>query len=318
LFTRKLGSMNNTVQQDNLWDFGKIDWDEYESHRPPYPDELYKIIFKYHGDHQGRWSQALDVGAGGGTVTKELLSVFDHVYCSDAAAGYVAQAQERFATEKEKGSITFLQRKFHEFKPEQDFDSDDQLVDLITAGTCIHLAPSPGKVMSLFAPLLRSGGTVAVISYGTIPITEPDEPAGPLIYNALDAFSRYFHDKFVETRNHPGAATMQARYENVEFDPAVWRDVRRLKSLSGEYACPKWIESSAPNIGPNDTLEKLPDDFVMRVIDYEFLVKYFHNFGPGMVPMSVLSEHLAELKKVMSDRKIVVKWPFMGMLATKQ
>jgi hypothetical protein len=34
--------------------------------------------------------------------------------------------------------------------------------------------------------------------------------------------------------------------------------------------------------------------------------------------MSVLSEHLAELKKVMSDRKIVVKWPFMGMLATKQ
>lgn len=120
------------------------------------------------------------------------------------------------------------------------------------------------------------------------------------------------------TSIRPGAVTIQARYDNVEFDPAVSRNVRRLHSLSEEYACPQWIQPSAPNIGPEDKLETLSDDFVMRFIDYEFLVKYFHNFGPEMVPEGVLSEHLVELKKVMADRKIMVKWPFMGILATKR
>jgi hypothetical protein len=55
------------------FDFGRIDWDAYESHRPPYPDALYDMIFQHHQNHGGDLDVALDVGAGGGTVTRVLL-----------------------------------------------------------------------------------------------------------------------------------------------------------------------------------------------------------------------------------------------------
>ncbi|XEV07542.1 hypothetical protein FSHL1_012829 [Fusarium sambucinum] len=102
--------MAQTNSNAHNFDFGKIDWETYESHRPPYPDALYDVIFQHHQDHGGDWDLALDVGAGGGTVTKVLLHHFDHVVCSDAAAGYVAQAEHRFSQERSTGKLAHLVR----------------------------------------------------------------------------------------------------------------------------------------------------------------------------------------------------------------
>ena len=119
---------------DKSWNCNEVDWDEYECHRPPYTKELYEMIFQHHEQHGGQWDIALDVGAGGGTITKVLLQKFHHVILSDPSEEYVTRAQARFRKEADAGTVTFARRKFHEFKPQEDFPAGKQ-VDLITAGT---------------------------------------------------------------------------------------------------------------------------------------------------------------------------------------
>ena len=96
------------------------------------------MIFQHHEQHGGQWDIALDVGAGGGTITKVLLQKFHHVILSDPSDEYVTRAQARFRKEADAGTVTFARRKFHEFKPQEDFPAGKQ-VDLITAGTQVHV-----------------------------------------------------------------------------------------------------------------------------------------------------------------------------------
>lgn len=102
---------------DLNWNCNDVDWNEYESYRPPYRKELNELLFQLHELYGGKCDNAFDVGAGGGTITRFLLNKFHHVIFSDPSEEYNSRARQRFHKEADAGSISFLQRKFDEFKP---------------------------------------------------------------------------------------------------------------------------------------------------------------------------------------------------------
>ncbi|KAL6915157.1 hypothetical protein FSST1_012917 [Fusarium sambucinum] len=283
--------MAQTNSNAHNFDFGKIDWETYESHRPPYPDALYDVIFQHHQDHGGDWDLALDVGAGGGTVTKVLLHHFDHVVCSDAAAGYVAQAEHRFSQERSTGSMSFLHRKFHEFSPETDFPSG-RLVDMVTAGTCIHT-------------LWRS-----IQSYnraGTpVPILPPNDPAKHRIALTKDKILCWFHENVTKLDQIDATGTGQARYNNLNFDPSLWTYVRRITSLADEYVWPEWIKASESRVRTDlEQMEIVQDDFITKTVDYDFFPAYFNNLAPGYDISDLIEDDLKKIKEALGHRKVV-------------
>ncbi|KAH7070230.1 hypothetical protein FB567DRAFT_539521 [Paraphoma chrysanthemicola] len=307
-------------QQDNkthTFDFGEIDWDVYESHRPPYPRALYEMIFQHHGENGGRWDTALDVGAGGGIVTKVLLEHFQHVACSDAAAGYVSQAGRRFAQESNARRASFLERKFDEFNPDTDFPNGS-LVDMVTAGTCIHFG-DPSKLTTQLAPLTRSGGTLAAFSYGSVPILPIDEPARQHIAGTKDKIIRWFHENVKNLDQIDATGTPQARYNNVDFEPTLWTDVRRITSLPGEHVFPEWIKTSESRVRAEvERVEVVQDDFITRTVDYGYFPEYFRNLAPGYDISGLIADDLKKIKEVLGDRMVLAKWPLIMVLASRR
>lgn len=301
---------------ERAWDFDEVDWDEYESHRPPYTRALYELLFQYHEVHGGKWNSALDVGAGGGTITRVLLKKFEHVIFSDASEEYNTRARARFSKEADAGAVSFLHRRFDEFNPEQDFPTGE-LVDMITAGTCIHFG-QPAQIMAQLGPLLRSGGTVAAFSYGSTPIGPSGDPATPIIKNCKEKIMRWIHENVAPVDKAEGTGTGQARYRNVDFDPMMWTNVRRITSLPQEHVWPDWIEPAVSRVRDNESSEIVNDDFIVKEVDYEFFPKYFHNFAPPLPILDQIKEELEELKVAMGNRKILAKWPVMMVLGTKR
>jgi SAM-dependent methyltransferase len=298
------------------WDFNEVDWNEYESHRPPYTKELYELVFQHHELHGGRWDAALDVGAGGGTVTRVLLEKFHHVIFSDPSEGYISRANARFRKEVDAGSVSFLQRRFDEFKPGEDLPAGEP-VDMITAGTCIHFG-EPAQVMAQLGPLLRSGGTVTAFSYGSVPIVPSNDPAGPIIKKCKEKIMRWIHENVAPVDKSEGTGTGQSRYNNVAFDPDMWEHVRRITSLPHEPVWPEWIEPAVSRVREDESSETVDDDFITKEVDYDFFPKYFHNFAPPLPILEQIQEELEELRVAMADRKIVARWPVMIALATKR
>lgn len=301
---------------DRAWDCKEVDWDEYESHRPPYSESLYDLLFQHHEANGGQWNVALDAGAGGGTITRVLLQKFRHVIFSDPSEEYMTRAQKRFHEEAAVGTASFLQRKFAEFKPEQDLPNGTP-VDMITAGTCIHFG-EPAKIMSQLGPLLRSGGTVAAFSYGSIPILSANDPADPIVRRCKEKILRWIHENIAPLDKSEATGTGQVRYHNVEFDPATWKNVRRITSLPKEPIWPDWVEPAISRVRDTDSIETVHDDFIVREVGYDFFPTYFHNFAPQLPILDQIQEELEELKVAVADRKITARWPVIMVLATKQ
>lgn len=300
---------------ERAWNCNEVDWDEYESHRPPYTKELYETIFQHHERHGGQWDAALDTGAGGGTITKVLIERFRHVIFSDPSDEYISRAQARFRREADAGTVTFAQRKFHEFKPGEDLPGDHQ-VDMITAGTCIHYS-EPARLMSQLGPLLRAGGTIAAFSYGSVPILPKDDPAAPIVKECKEKIMLWIHENIAPVDKAEGTGTGQARYDNVDFDPATWKNVRRLTSLLSEPIWPDWIEPAVSRVRDAESIEVAHDDFITKFVDYDFFPTYFHNFAPMLPIEDQIKGELEELRVAMGDRKVLAKWPMMMVLATK-
>lgn len=299
---------------ESAWDCNEVDWNEYESHRPPYTQELYDLVFEHHGDQ--RKELALDVGAGGGTVTRVLLKHFSHVIFSDPSTEYISRAQKRFSREADAGRVTFLQRRFNELDPKADLPSEGQLLDMITAGTCIHFG-EPARIMAQLHPMLRVGGTVAAFSYGSVPVLPHGDPAGPIVKKCKDKVMRWIHENVAPVNTAEATGTGQARYNNVDFDPAMWKNVRRITSLANESIWPDWIEPAVSRVRSGESLEQVHDGIISKEVTYAFFPTYFSNLAPPLPILDQIQEELEQLRVAMGERKILAKWPLVLVLATR-
>ena len=171
--------------------------------------------------------------------------------------------------------------------------------------------------MSQLGPLMRTGGTVAAFSYGSVPILSPDDPAGPLVKKCKDKIMRWIHENIAAVDTAEGTGTGQVRYNNVDFDPAMWKSVRRIETLPNEPVWPEWIQPAVSRVREGESHEVVHDDFITKVVDYKFFPTYFHNFAPMLPILEQIKDELEELKDAMADRKVLVKWPMYMVLGTK-
>ena len=126
------------------------------------------MIYRHHKAYGGDFSSALDVGAGSGVVTKQLLRRFKRVTLSDVSELYVSQAKARFSN-VQPDHKSYLQQSFEALNP---VDLPHGKVDLITAGECLHFAILQDFVTQM-AKMLQPDGTIAAFQYALRAIYHP-------------------------------------------------------------------------------------------------------------------------------------------------
>ena len=112
-----------------------MNWQGYKKYRPRYPAALYDMIYKYHDEQVGACDNAVDVGAGPGIVTEELLHRFKHVVLSDPSPHYIATAKTVFEAAS-NGRVSFVQARAEDLT----FNGipNGQPVDMLASGMEVH------------------------------------------------------------------------------------------------------------------------------------------------------------------------------------
>ena len=160
---------------------------------------------------------------------------------------------------------------------------------------------------------------MAAFSYGSLPVLPPSDPAKDLVASTKDKILRWFHEHVTKLDQIDATGTGQARYNNVEFDPSLWTDVRRITSLSHEYIWPEWINASESRVRVDvERVETVQDDFITREVDYEFFPAYFQNLAPGYDISGLIEDDLKDMKNMFGDRKVLARWPVIAVIATRR
>jgi ubiquinone/menaquinone biosynthesis C-methylase UbiE len=300
------------------FEFSDFDWESYEVHRPKYPKALYDIIFKYHRKTGGRFGSALDVGAGIGIVTRELMKKFKLVTLSDPAYDYIRQARECFCTVP-ASRLHFLQRKAEQLHL---VDFMDGQVDMIAAGMSLHWTDQRVAIPRM-AALLKPNGTFAAWLYGIQAVVGGKRK--PEVETAIQELLRSIlkiYASMVDTRSDEGMiAVMNARFDNFDFDPAVWKNVQRIHAhpaLQCVSNDPIWPTAKS-NIRPGETVMNFKDQSIIsRVVDYEGVVGWMSSLNPEEFTPEYLPKEFEDVKKALNGGSVKLEYSFVLVLATKR
>ncbi|HKW87162.1 MAG TPA: methyltransferase domain-containing protein [Candidatus Acidoferrales bacterium] len=150
--------------------------EEYDSYRPGYPAALFERIFReVPVIHR---NCAMDLGAGTGKVTRELVAHFHEVVAVEPDALMAAKVREQFP-----GIVTRISTAEELMQPP---DS----ADLVTIGTAFHWMDGP-RVLANAAMWLRAGGILAVFDY---PFPTTPDPVRVILKKELKEHWAAFRD----------------------------------------------------------------------------------------------------------------------------
>ncbi|KAF9932732.1 hypothetical protein FBU30_007382 [Linnemannia zychae] len=124
----------------------------YQSFRPGYNSNFFKMLYNYHAKHNGEFNTAVDVGTGTGQVASILAEKFKQVHGCDASAAMLSNAVQ-------KPNITY-----HVAKGEDLSMLPTASVDILTVAEALHWFDQPAffaEVKRVLKPL----GTFAAIGY---------------------------------------------------------------------------------------------------------------------------------------------------------
>lgn len=310
------------------FEFENHDWEAYIRGRPAYPPALYKAIFRYHRRYggktrwpwtPGRFRTAVDIGAGVGIVTAPLLRKFRHVTLTDPAPGYVAQARGVFAhVGAEK--LTFAAGKAEDLT-RADLPGE-RPVDLITAATCLHWADLRVAIPAL-AGLLRRGGSLAAWLYGMPRAFGEEVPVAvrTAMARLVDRMAELHGQLVDQTAEDCMQAVMNAHFDSMDFDPAVWRDVQRWHANYDTpmvSADPKWPRAPS-RVRPGERVRHFKDQQIIhKDMDYAEVVEWLRSINPEKFVPETLGVELAEVEKALAGKRVRFVFPFVLVLATKR
>ncbi|KAL6854721.1 hypothetical protein ACO1O0_005846 [Amphichorda felina] len=208
-----------------------ISWDEYMTHRPPYPSSMWNLWLNY---HQGPLDSIHDVGAGGGVASHDLATRTDakRIYLSDPG----------------KEHLEFAERMLRERHPNVDFTFnntvaedpwlDNGSIDLVCCCEALHWVDM-SKGMPVIANSLRTGGTFAAIFYLPFPEIRNSKRAQDAQTRLLDDYGNNTPDSMIQ---HPawrlGFSQSNSGMDFVPFDSELWGDVRRIEINIDERGFP--------------------------------------------------------------------------------
>ncbi|KAF9907600.1 hypothetical protein EC991_010812 [Linnemannia zychae] len=144
----------------------------YQSFRPGYNNNFFKMIYNYHAKHNGHFDTAVDIGTGTGQVAVVLAEKFNQVHGVDASATMLANATQ-------KPNITY-----HVAKGEDLGVLATSSVDVLTVAQAMHWLHHP-TFFSEVKRVLKPRGTFAAVGYSFV-IFEDHPRATRRIYDLGD------------------------------------------------------------------------------------------------------------------------------------
>lgn len=314
-------------------------WEDYLTARPDYTkNDFYARVLEYHRSHQDGLSSgrttAHDVGSGPGQVAAVLSGHFDFVVASDLNESHLAIAKERLARSLDStalGKISFERLAAEEVH----YGHPPGSAAFIAVGEAMPLL-DPAKAFESWSTLLQSGGTLAIWFYGRPHFTHGegyDAEKCQKIYDQIaDAmFAKYSRGGGPARQAGWKRATdcMSSFLDNVDYDPARWKDVTRLKwnsdlemSFYGPKACDFDIDIIS-RIRSQERVELIDEPGFWgkswKTDDWkQFLKMNLPAFKQEDITPDI--ETLwTQLGKLMGgpDAQHEVKWPVVAILATK-
>lgn len=298
------------------FNFKDQDWELYTQHRPSYPKAVFDHIFEYHKKHNGQFNEALDIGAGNGIVTRNLLEKFSHVTFSDVAEQYVGQAKERFASFG-PDKVSFLHAGFGDLSP-QKFPSSK--LDLATGATCFHFLGEDRKTFpARMAKIIKPGGTFAPMGYGGYPLYPESEPGHKEFVAIYQQYMDYFQKNLAPFTADAPVGIMNARLEYFDFDPQVWENVRRLHAWYEKPCVPNAPRAESSVKKDVESVEFFEDQgIISKDAGFDWIYGFYVNLYPAVDAATVCKDQLAALKEAMGDKTVRLQWPFDMVLATRK
>ncbi|KAF9898682.1 hypothetical protein BX616_003728 [Lobosporangium transversale] len=124
----------------------------YQSFRPGYNANFFKMVYNYHARHHGQFDMAVDVGTGTGQVASVLAEKFKHVYGVDPSETMLASAVQ-------KPNISYHVSKGEDLKV-----IPQGSVDVLTVAQTLHWLDHP-TFFSEVKRVLKPHGTFAAVGY---------------------------------------------------------------------------------------------------------------------------------------------------------
>ena len=301
---------------NSQFNFSNMNWQDYKKYRPQYPAALYDMVYRYHDEQGGSCDSAVDIGAGPGIVTEQLLHRFSHVTLSDPSAEYIAQARSVFETAN-RGRVSFVQAGAEDLTPKD--MPDGQAVDMLASGEAIHWTNMAVVATKLHA-ILKPGGTLALWVYGTTPVFPDNEQEIDAAFQAANnKIFDVYESKIDAQMDQKGAGpSINSRLDSIRLDPALWKDAQRLHThYEHTMSTPRWGRTPSA-VQAGESVKILEDDALLsREVDHEYLEGYVDNIAPLDIK-NLAAKELAHLKEVMGERKVLIKWPLSLVLARRR
>ncbi|KAF8965998.1 hypothetical protein BGZ46_000466 [Entomortierella lignicola] len=131
----------------------------YQSFRPGYNSNFYKMLYNYHARKNGQFDTAVDVGTGTGQVASVLAEKFNKVHGVDPSAKMLEAAVQ-------KPNITY-----HVSKGEDLSVIPSASVDLLTVAQAMHWFDTPA-FFSEVKRVLKPHGTFAAVGYSYLKLVD--------------------------------------------------------------------------------------------------------------------------------------------------
>ncbi|KAG0223326.1 hypothetical protein BGW42_005980 [Actinomortierella wolfii] len=127
----------------------------YQSFRPVYNRNFFKMVYDYHAQGRGKFDLAVDVGTGTGQVAAILAEKFRHVKGVDASAKMLESAVQ-------KPNVEYL------VSPSEDLSAiASSSVDVLTVAQALHWFDHP-RFFAEVNRVLAPGGTFAAVGYSFV------------------------------------------------------------------------------------------------------------------------------------------------------
>ncbi|KAG0247238.1 hypothetical protein BG011_001830 [Mortierella polycephala] len=127
----------------------------YQSFRPGYNTNFFKMVYNYHVKHNGHFDTAVDVGTGTGQVASVLAEKFNQVHGVDPSATMLSSAIQ-------KPNIAY-----HVAKGEDLSVIPSASVDVLTVAQALHWLDHP-NFFSEVKRVLKPHGTFAAVGYAFV------------------------------------------------------------------------------------------------------------------------------------------------------
>lgn len=150
--------------------------DEFQRYRPEYPPALFERILREVPSN--RRHCAMDLGAGTGKVTRELIALFDQVIAVEPDPLMAAKIREQFS-----GVILRIATA-------EELSQPPSTADLIIIATAFHWMDGP-RVLANAATWLRAGGILAVFD---LPFPTMPDPVRVIVKKELKERWAAFRD----------------------------------------------------------------------------------------------------------------------------